>query len=348
MTFHAIPFSWMQRHTDAAVRNGWSLDDLLAQSMIELRYGDDRDVIGPEQAVLLCMNTLVASEDAMLGMARTGLPPNYPVVGAMMMLGCETLEVGLQSLCRLYRSASSAVQLQLRTDGDTATLSVHIDPAVELDAAYIEEVILLWIFGLCLHFLGRDPPIFSLTLRDPFHFTMNRQHWAVRAPVHYRDLTSFTFPRALLAEPPASRAGPSLMWDCQSRWLEYIGGGLVLTPTEYVSDSGFVHFADICRRSGKSPNSMRRQLRAAHGSFRDTRRRALVDAATNRLRTTDEDVETIAVDLGYSDARSFRRFFKTATGLTPQQVRDQEPGKNFAEDLRVVMALKAMSEQMTL
>ena len=348
MTFHTIPFDWMQHHTRAAVRNGWSLDTLLAQSMIKPRYGDHRDVIGPEQAVLLCMNTVAALEDAALGMARVGLPANYPVIGATMMLGCENLEVALQALCRLYNSASSAIQARLHTEGDVASLTLHADSAVETDSPYLEEILLLWIFIQCLHFLGRAPPVFELTLRDPFHFTIDRQHWAVHAPVRYGELTSFTFPRALLAEPPLSRATSSLIWDCHARWLDYIGGGVTLTPTEYVSDAGFVHFQDIVRRSGKSANSMRRQLRASHGGFRDTRRRALVDAATNRLRTTDEDVQTIACDLGYSDARSFRRFFKTATGLTPQQVRDQNPDQNFADDLRVVMALKTMSEQTVL
>jgi AraC-like DNA-binding protein len=347
MSYRTIPFHWMQRHTDAAVRNGWSLDDLLAQSLIEPHYGDDRDAIGPVQAVLLCMNTVMAFEDAMLGMARVGLPANYPVIGAMMMLGCESLDAGLQALCRLYGSASSSVQVQLRTEGDLASLSVRIDPAVELDAAYLEEVFLLWIFIQCLHFLGRAPPVFEATLRDPFHFTMDRQHWAIHAPVHYGDLTSFVFPRALLAEPPASRAGPSLMWNCHSRWLDYLNGGLVLAPTEYVNQSGFVQFADMVRESGKSPNTLRRQLRAAQGGFRDCRRHALVDAATNRLRTTDEDVQTIASDLGYSDARSFRRFFKTATGLTPQQVRHQDPTQNTTDDLRVILALKTLSEGMT-
>lgn len=348
MTAQSIPFSWMQRHTDAAVRNGWSLDDLLARSMIELRHGDERDRIGPEQAVLLCMNTVAAFEDAALGMARIGLPANYPILGATLMLGCKDLELAFQALLRLYGSASSAFRAQVRTSGEAATLSLRIDTAIETDSPYLEEILLLWVFVQCMHFLGRAPPVCEITLRDPAHFAMGRQHWAIRAPVRHGDVTSFTFPRALLAEPPAGLAGRSLMWDCQSRWLDYIGGGVVLTPTEYVSESGFVQFADIVRRSGRSPSSLRRQLRVAQGGFRDARRQALVDAATNRLRTTGEDVETIAADLGYSDARSFRRFFKTATGLTPQQVRRREPDEDLGGDLRAVMALKTMSEQMAL
>ena len=84
MSFQAIPFDWMRPHTTAAVRQGWSLDALLAQSRIELRHGDRRDVVSPEQAVLMCINTVLAAEDAAHGMARTGLPAKYPAMGGVL------------------------------------------------------------------------------------------------------------------------------------------------------------------------------------------------------------------------------------------------------------------------
>ncbi|WP_456640374.1 AraC family transcriptional regulator [Bradyrhizobium sp. USDA 10063] len=37
--------------------------------------------------------------------------------------------------------------------------------------------------------------------------------------------------------------------------------------------------------------------------------------------STDESVESIAAELGYSDARSLRRFHKAAMGTTPRQIR---------------------------
>jgi AraC-like DNA-binding protein len=47
----------------------------------------------------------------------------------------------------------------------------------------------------------------------------------------------------------------------------------------------------------------------------------LKDPSIRRLRTTDDGVKAIAAELGYSDARSLRRFLKAATGTTPQQLR---------------------------
>ena len=64
MKFAPIPFDSMKRHTAGAVRQGVSDDTLLARSLIGLRYGDHRDLISPAQCLLLCMNTVLAVEDA--------------------------------------------------------------------------------------------------------------------------------------------------------------------------------------------------------------------------------------------------------------------------------------------
>ena len=347
MNSAAIPFDAIERHISAAVRYGWSLDALLANSMIELRHGDHRDTVTPAQHALLCMNTNLAAEDATLGMARIRLPANYPAIGATMMLGCATLESGIQALCRLYASASAAVGVQLQTQQDEAILSIHVDPTVELDAVYLEEVFLVWMYIQCLHFLGHAPPIFEVSLRDPFHFSLGRQHWAIRGPVRYGQLTSFRFPRALLGEPPVSRAGACVIWECQERWLDYVSAGpSMATAADFVTDTGFVYFADMVRESGKSANTVRRYLRESQGSFRDARQRALVNAAMSRLCAGDENIETIAAELGYADTSSFRRFFKRATGLTPQQVRHQNVIESSTADLRVLLEIKARCEKM--
>jgi AraC-like DNA-binding protein len=348
MSFHAIPFDWMRPHTTAAVRQGWSLDALLASSMIELRHGDRRDVIGPEQAVLLCINTVLAAEDAAHGMARTGLPAKYPAIGVTMALGCANLETAIEQLCRLYGLASSAIQLRLQAEAEEAVLSVHTEARHEVDAVYLEEVFLLWLFMQILHFLGQPPRIVEVTVRDPFHFNLGRAHWAMRGPVRHGEVTSLRFPRALLARSPAPRAGASIMWECQKSFLVRLNG----SPSEEASVDPVgipgLRFADMVRESGKSANTLRRRLQASEGGFRLVRQRALVDAATARLRDTDESVEEVAAELGYSDARSFRRFLKRATGLTPGQVRERRGSGGSEDTSRVWREIRSAIEKMNL
>ena len=50
---------------------------------------------------------------------------------------------------------------------------------------------------------------------------------------------------------------------------------------------------------------------------------AITDAGVRQLLSSDAPVEQIAAELGYSEARSFRRLLKAATGLTPAQVRSE-------------------------
>jgi transcription elongation GreA/GreB family factor len=50
MNSMAMPFDWVQRQTFGAVRQGVSLESLLAKSLIELKFGDSRDVVSPGPA----------------------------------------------------------------------------------------------------------------------------------------------------------------------------------------------------------------------------------------------------------------------------------------------------------
>lgn len=345
----ALPFEWAECHTAGAVRLGVSLDGLLKKSLIFPQHGDERDAISPVQASLLCMNTTLALQDATHGLGKAGVGSSYPAIGLRMALGSSTLDGAIRALSRLYGSASDGIHIQLRTEPETATLSIHMDAIDESDAAYLEENYLVWMFMHCLHFLGRAPTVFEVTLRDPRHFNLGAPHWAIGGPVVHGATTSFRFSRQWLGAAPVARAGENVFWEVHQPWLAFVGGGLPAPALDaYVSDLGFVRFADLVEESGKSANTLRRRLEHEDGRFRDARRRALVRAASDRLCSGDESVEAIALDLGYSDDRSFRRFLKAATGFTPQQVRARGGVGDAEQDRRVLSELQAISEQLSL
>ena len=67
---------------------------------------------------------------------------------------------------------------------------------------------------------------------------------------------------------------------------------------------------------------VRRRLVAELGkTFRDVKHDLMVDIARELLSGTDLTLEEIAARLGYLEPRSFRRFIKGQTGLTPSQLR---------------------------
>src|SRR5580693_493601 len=152
MTFVRIPLAWMQPHIDGVARQGISSGALLSSSCIEPKYGDARDQIAPSQALLVCVNSVVAIEDATHGLARRGMRPIYPALGLTLALGRSTLEGGIQALSKLYVAESSSVQIKLQTEQDSAIVSVQVEARDERDAVYLEEVFLMWLYMVCSRF----------------------------------------------------------------------------------------------------------------------------------------------------------------------------------------------------
>jgi len=312
-----MPLDWVSRHVNGVVRQGLTFEQMMAASLIDLRHADNRDLVGPAQYLLLCMNTALGISDAAHGLARSRIDPAYTALGLRVALGCATLEDAILAVARLYRTASSAVQIELKTSQDVAILNVRADSADDADAILLEDTYLGWIFMHCMYFLGAAMPVIEVSTRDPLHFSLGHGHFAVGAPVRYASVTGMRFSRALLGRRAANRAGSNPHWECFRLWLDFIEHG-----DRWRTDSccDRLRLKDIADRAGVSTSTMRRRL-LNDGGFRHARERALVTAAIRKLRSTDDSVESIAADLGYSDGRSLRRFLKAATGTTPQQIR---------------------------
>jgi AraC-like DNA-binding protein len=343
-----MPLDWITRHVSGVVRQGLSFDKVVEASMIDLRHGDNRDLVGPAQYLLLCLNTTLGIDDAAHGLTRARIDPRYTALSLRVALGCATLEDAILAVARLYRTAAaSAVQIELKTTHDTAILSVCAESARGADAIMIEEIYLSWAFMHCLYYLGQFMPVIDVTTRDPLHFNMGRRHFAIGAPVHFGPVTRLRFARSLLGRRTVKRAGANPHWDCFRLWLDFVEeGDFWRTANHDPFASGELRLKDLAAREGISTSTMRRRLLSSDGGFRHARERALVAAAVRKLRGSDDSVEAIAADLGYADARSLRRFLKGATGETPQQLRASGTLTRFGNDAPVRERLKALGAAM--
>ena len=343
-----IPLGWVRRHALGAARQGLAVEDLLRKSTIVVRHDDDRDRVSPAQYLLLCMHTMLGVDDAAHGLARSSLGTLYPAMGLRMALGCPTLGDAFATLSRLYVLASNAIRLNLATDRDDAVLSVHVEGRTDQETAQLEEIYLGWTYMSCHYLLGRPLPVSTVSVRDPAHFNLGRRHWAMNGLVARDRATAFRFPRRLLGEGLTSRSGPIALWECQRLWLASLRGTGDDQSRRYLDDGAFVRFGDLAAASGASPNTLRRRMRADGGSFRQARQRALVEAATDWLRSSDQRIEEIAIELGYSDERSFRRFVKNATGRTPQQIRSGTLDAEDGVDAEAMEKLRLLAECMSI
>lgn len=344
----ALPYDWLRRHTAGAVRQGLSFDTLMADSLIDLQYGDNRDVIGPAQAMLLCMNTTLGLEDAAHGLANTSILPCHSALSLRIAVGCATLEAAINAVSRFYQTVSTAARIKLETEQNLATLSVSVDAPNTEDEIHLEETYLKWIYKHCLYFFGRPMPVVDVLVRDPFHANMGRRHYGIGAVVRLGSVTSFRFSRNLLGAHSTNRAGDNVHWEAAQLWLNLAGSASAeQNHAAFVGEHGFVRLKDLAKQRSVSRATMRRRFQSSDGGFRGARERALVEAATSLLLAGDESVDAISAELGYADVRNFRRFIKSATGLTPQQIRARARSVQSGLDERVLDRLATTSARLS-
>jgi AraC-like DNA-binding protein len=338
----ALPYDWLRRHTAGAVRQGLSFEALMTESLIDLQYGDNRDVIGPAQLLLLCMNTTTGLEDSAHGLADASILPWHSALGLRLTLGCTTLGNAILAVSRFYETISTAVRLNLETEEDLVTVSVGVNASNVEDGIQLEELYLIWIYMHCMYFLGRPMPVVDVTVREPFHINLGRRHWGIGGMARHGTVTSFRFSRSLLGARSTNRAGENVHWEVARLWLDFALGAVTAPRAiPYVGEGRFIRLKDMAEQRNVSRATMRRRLQSADGGFRGGRERALVEAAMPLLLAEDYTVEAISAELGYSDVRNFRRFFKNATGLTPQQARSRAGSVALGEEQRVLEKLAA-------
>ncbi len=320
-----IPYSWVLRECAGAEAQGVRRDSLFAESLIVPQYCDDRDQISAAQYVLLWMNIGRSVEDAAHGLGRIRLRLGYSALALRVMLGCATLEGALRAVQKFYGLVGSTVQLNLAVDQDHALVSVRCESRVAAAETVMEDTGLSWLFICCTYFLGRPLQVIDVITRDPTHFNLGQRHWAAKALVRHGDCSALRFSRALLACPGAERTSDDVFWECFRTWLPFVEYGHTASwPVATDANVSALRLQDIAKQAEVSVSTLRRRLEQTQGSFRLARRHALADAGIAMLMGSERSVEDIAEQLGYADARSFRRFLKGATGRSPRDFRGAE------------------------
>jgi AraC-like DNA-binding protein len=341
-----IPLAWATKHSAGATRQGMDFESLMASAMIDIRHGDHRDMISPAQWLLLCMNTSMSLDDATHGLAREGFASGFTLVGLRAMRGCTTLEAAIRTVQHLYSLTSHSIRMDLTTSHDQAIISVEADCPFEDDRAVLEDTYLSWIYMHCMYYLGRSLPVIGVTTRDHAHFNMGHAHYAIGSPTRHGRCATLRFAKSLLSLRGVARADDNPHWECCRLWLD----SAVANDAPHVLPEGPTRLAmprisELALQSGVSRSTIYRRLLANEGGSRQQRQRVLTEAAIRLLRETDDSVEAIGAELGYSDGRSFRRFLKTATGRTPHELRRSVLTDSPQVDHQVRQRLRAIGKE---
>jgi AraC family transcriptional regulator, transcriptional activator of pobA len=89
-----------------------------------------------------------------------------------------------------------------------------------------------------------------------------------------------------------------------------------------VSNTPRIRLSEIARTLGVDRHTIENAMRSSRNmSFREHKRRELLQMAMAMLNQPDISVKEIGVKLGYSSAASFSRFVHQSTGKSPSQLR---------------------------
>lgn len=84
-----------------------------------------------------------------------------------------------------------------------------------------------------------------------------------------------------------------------------------------------IDMPQVARALGLSLRSLRRYLSAEGTSYSELDNEAFAIVATRLLRDKQRTIQETAYEMGFSDASTFHRAFRRATGMTPSQCREQ-------------------------
>lgn len=311
----------------------------------------DLSWFAPIELKRVISNAIATSKDDHYGHSPEGLPIGATSLAFRLM---HTGHNGLEAIELLHQTSLIFTPNHIINhfyDDDDVVISVNIIGHNQEHSAAAELSGVFMIYAALSSFIGKLIPIKTLHSKSKFYTSLIKFNFETHCPVEYADYSGIRFPKRFLDLPRRAAVDRHPLYDAV-RW------SLLTTAMRSVSDANPLpllaaeQIAAKLETKIKSRNVDIRQKRRIFKADtqlteRDLLKSAKMAQAMVLLVTTNMSPHDIATELGFSDERSLRRFFSTATGQTPLQYRTshQEPldailKDHFAEILKQVGSLK--------
>jgi AraC-like DNA-binding protein len=87
---------------------------------------------------------------------------------------------------------------------------------------------------------------------------------------------------------------------------------------------GYSTIERVSEKLHLTPRTLQRHLQSQGTSYSDLLKQVRLDRANYYLKSTDLSLTEIALNLGYREQSSFSSAYKSWTGTSPHQARDQD------------------------
>lgn len=316
---------------EIAVALGADRDELLRGVGITPATLEQPDArISYEQLGTLERNAIRITKDPALGL-RLGKANgflNNGLVGVAAVTS-ENLKAAFEILKQYYLQATPGWELDLRVEGDRGFFSIRETiPRGDL-RAFATEALLAGFYGLVKQAIGRDFSVKKVRLSypRPAHWKLYAEY-VVEAPLYFDEpVTEVEFDASILTVPiatadPVTRSVVVQYCATEAARSVPVDGAAAQVRKILLANGGRrMGLTEVARALQTSARSLRRALNQMGTSYQAVAEDILRTRAVERVRSGKVKVELIAQELGFTDARSFRRAFKRWTGRNPNDYR---------------------------
>jgi AraC-like DNA-binding protein len=316
---------------ETAAALGADREALLENVGITVAMLDQPDArISYAQFSVLERNALELTGDPALGL-RFGRATRVSHTGVLGLaaMSMPNARAGFQLLSQYMALLNPAWELTLREEGERAFISYQSTLERGDLSRFATEAMVAGLYAMAEEALGRKLPVekMSFSYPRPAHHELYREFIA-DVPFHFDQPANETeFHAAILDEPMVTADPMTATLAEQYCASEASRGaqvdGLAAQVRKILLERGGKRLTleEVARALQTSPRSLRRALGQMNTSYQDIADSVLRARAEEQIRAGSMKVEHLAQELGFADARSFRRAFKRWTGQSPNDFR---------------------------
>ena len=316
---------------ETAATLGADRDALLENVGISAATLDQPDArISYAQFGVLERNALRLTQDPALGL-RFGRATRVSHTG---MLGLAAMSMpnaraGFQMLSQYMTLLNPGWELELREEGESAFLRCRSTLERGDISTFATEALVAGLYAMVEEALGGKLRVRKMMFSypRPAHHELYRELIA-DVPFYFdQAVTETEFDAAILDEPMVTTDPVTATLAQQYCETEASRGTKALGLAEQVRKvllergAKRLTLEEVARALQTSPRSLRRALGQMNTSYQDIVDGVLRTRAEEQIRSGAMKVEHLAQELGFADARSFRRAFKRWTGQSPNDFR---------------------------
>lgn len=280
------------------------------------------------QAWTAYIQAAVATQDVALGLCARQFPLRALPAGLRIMSSAADLSEAIVLMKTFARLADLPWRLDFRSDRDNCQISFSLEGPDHPHLADL-EVLLLGFFMASLNWvIGAKIPYGSVYTRSSGFLARHDAHPDFGCAVKAASWTGVCLPAACLTSPCAKDDVEESVTEALI-WLVYDHPEQMILPNQDKLESGLdllnLRVENLPVYSEVGARQKRRNLLLETGlTLRDLKQRFMIRRAKILLINPSRCISDIAIELGYSDEASFRRFFKNFTGASPKEFRTSE------------------------